>query len=284
MSQKILIIGGTGYIGTPLVKKLKNAGYEPILLIRNKADFRDEFAGCGYFIADLLDKESLRKNINGFDLVINLAAIIRTLDKKKYQENVSGTKNLIEVLEEKGIKKIIYFSTQSVNLKTKGPYAKSKEESEKILMSSKLDYMIIRPNYVYGVDNLNDFYRMALMAKKFRILPVIEGGNYKIQPVLKEDLINIVFGFVENFQPKSVIEISGSELISINEAGQLTKENLGIHCLKISIPVFILKLLKNFIPFDVDGYTEDRISKNPFLEYKFSSFRENLKKIINLLK
>lgn len=287
MMQKILIIGGTGYIGTPLVKKLKDAGYEITLLVRDKADFRNEFSGCEYFVADLLNKKSLENNIKNFgpvfDLVINLAAIIRTLDKKKYQENVLGMKNLVDTLEEGGVNKLIYFSTQSVNLKQKGPYAKSKEEAEKILLSSNLDYMIIRPNYVYGIDEFNDFFRMAQIAKKFLILPIVGGGNYKIQPVLKEDLIEIVFNFIENFQAKSIVEISGPESISIREIGKLAKECLKSKCFVVSAPVLPLKIFKNFIPFDVEGYTEDRISKNPFLSYKFSSFRENLKKIINLI-
>lgn len=284
MIKKILVIGGTGYIGTPLVKKLKQEGYDLTLLVRDKKDFREEFAGCRYFVADLLNKESLKSNIKEFDLVINLAAIIRTLDKKKYQENIWGMKNLVEILESKGINKLAYFSTQNVNLKNKGPYARSKEEAEKILASSGLDYMIIRPNYVYGIDQSNDFFRMARIAKKFRILPIPGGGNHKIQPVFKEDLINIVAGFVENFQPKSIVEISGSESISIREIGKLAKECLKGKCFIVSVPVLTLKVFKNFIPFDVDGYTEDRISENPFLNFKFSPLRENLKKIIDLVK
>lgn len=283
MSKKVLVIGGTGYIGTPLVKKLKKEGYDLTLLVRDKKDFREEFAGCRYFVADLLDKKSLEKSIKDFDLVINLAAVIRALDKKKYQENILGMKNLIEIMENKGIKRMIFFSTQNVNLRRKGPYAKSKEEAEKILLSSKLDYMIIRPNYVYGVDRFNDFFRMTQIARKFRILPLIGKGNYKIQPILKEDLIEIVFNFVENFQAKSIVEISGPESISIKEIGKLAKECLKSNCVIVSAPVFLFKILKNFIPFDVDGYTEDRISKKPFSKYKFSSFRENLKKIIDLV-
>ncbi len=282
--SKILIIGGTGYIGTPLVKKLQNAGYELTLLVKNERDFRDEFFGCKHFVADLLDKESLMKNINHFDLIINLAAVIRTLNKKKYQENILGMKNLIEVLEKKRINKLVYFSTQNVNLKDKGPYAKSKAEAEKLLLASRLDYMIIRPNYVYSIDIHNDFYRMASFAKKFRVMPMIGKGDNKIQPIFKEDLINIVFGFIEYFQPKTIIEISGSESVSIGEIGTITRECLKKNCPVVCVPVAPLKLFKHFIPFDIDGYAEDRISSNPFSGYEFSSFRENLKKIINLLK
>lgn len=282
-TQRILVIGGTGYIGTPLVKKMISHNYDLTLLIRKKNDFRSEFKGSKYFIADLLNKNSLIKNINNFDLVIDLAAVIRTINKNRYQENVRGVKNLIEVLEEKKVKRVIYFSTQNVNLKNKGPYGKSKEVSEKLIRESNLDFMIIRPNYVYGIDKHSDFYKMALFALITHIVPIIGSGDYKIQPVLKDDLVNIVFNLINSFKSKSIIEISGNETVSINEVAELIKENLKIKTLTFHIPINILRLFKRFVPFDVDGYTEDRVSQNPFSEYNFSSFQNNLKEILKLL-
>lgn len=282
-NQRILVIGGTGFIGTPLVKKLINLGHDIALLVQ-KSGFLGEFSDCKYFTGDLLDREGLMQSINDFDLVVNLAAIVKTTNKKKYQENIDGTKNLIEVLEKKGIKKLIHFSTQNVTLKTKGPYAKSKEESEKIIRNSNLEYLIIRPNYVYAINRNNDFYMLAVLISKFRIAPVIGSGNCKIQPVLREDLVDVVINFIENFIPRSIVEISGKETVSINEITDLIGEYLGIKPLKIHIPFFILKTVKGFISFDVDGYTESRISQNPFSNYNYSSFRDNLKKIIDLLK
>jgi len=283
-NQRILVIGGTGYIGTPLVKKLIGANHDVTLLARREGDFRDELSGCRHFVGDLLDKESLIKNINNFDLVINLAAIIRTINKKKYQENVEGIKNLVEVLQKKGIGKIIYFSTQSVNLKEKGPYAKSKEEAEKLLKNSNLDYLIIRPNYVYGIDKTSDFFRMASFASNFRVIPIIGKGINRIQPIFKDDLVNIVFGFVNNFKSNSIIEVSGKETISINEIARLIADNLKIKIITIYIPFWLAKLFKKIVPFDVDGYTEDRISQNPFRSYNFSGFKDNLKKVLSLLR
>lgn len=278
--QRILVIGGTGYIGKDLVKGMINRGYNPRLLIRKGKSF----ARCDYFFGDLLDKESLAKNIKGFDLVIDLAGVVRTFDKKKYNENVRGLKNLIDVLEEKKIKRIIYFSTQNVNLKNKGPYAKSKKASEDIIINSSLDYLIVRPNYVYGIDRFNDFYRMAWLISFFHLSLIIGKGGNKIQPLFKDDLINIVLNFINDFKSRSIIEISGKDTVSINQIAKLVGEELKINPLIIHLPFRILKLFQRFFLFDIDGYTENRISKTPFLDYNFSSFLNNLPKIIKLLK
>lgn len=290
-NKRILVIGGTGFIGMSLVQKLINSNYNVTLLVKKDIFSKNIPSNralapttCKYFFGDLLDKDSLMKNINNFDLIINLAAIIRTLNKKRYKENIQSIKNLIEVLDEKKIKKLIYFSTQSVNLKEKGPYSKSKEVAEKMVRDSNLDYLIIRPNYVYGIDKFNDFYRLAYFIYHFHLAPIIGNGNYKIQPTFKDDLVNIVFKFIGNFKNKSIIEISGKETTSINEIVETIKENLKIKPIIFHIPVTLLRLFRNFIPFDIDGYTEDRISQNPYSDYNFSLFSDNLKKILKLLK
>lgn len=278
-----MVIGGTGFIGTPLVERLVREGYDITLLIE-KGGFSNKLSSCKYFIGDLLDKGSFTEKINSFDLVINLAAIIRTVNKKKYQENIKGARNLVEILEEKGIKQLIHFSTQNVNLKEKGPYTKSKEAAEKIVRDSKLDYLIVRPNYVYAINKTNDFFRLASMISRFRVAVVIGKGNNKIQPVLREDLVDAVMDCVGNFSPRSIVEISGRETLSINEVVSLIKEGLKVKPLVLHVPLSILKIFKSFVPFDVNGYTEDRMSVNPFPNSKFSLFTENLKEILELLK
>ncbi|MCX9074644.1 MAG: NAD(P)H-binding protein [Candidatus Methanoperedens sp.] len=281
-NKRILVIGGTGYIGTSLVKKLNDSNYDVTLLVRN-GHLLNESNKCKYFIGNLLDKESLIEKINDFDLIINLASVVRTINKKKYTDNIIGLKNLIDVMEKKKIKRMIYFSTQNVNLKDKGYYSESKEICEKLLIGSNLEYIIIRPNYVYGIDKNNDFYRMAVFIAYSHIAPIIGNGNYKIQPVLKEDLANSTLEIITEFKSGSIIEVSGNETISIKEIIRLIGKDLKVNPLMLHIPIKLLKIFDRFIPFDVDGFTEDRISASP-LKCQFSSFSDNLKKILSLIK
>lgn len=280
-NKRILVIGGTGYIGTCLVRKLIESNFDVTLLIR-KGPLPDEFHFCNYIIADLLDKQSLTNNIHEFDLVINMASVIRTTNKKKYIENIEGLKNLIDVLENKRIEKLIYFSTQNVNLKNKGYYSKSKEICEMLLIDSNLNYLIIRPNYVYGIDKNNYFFKMALIISNFHIAPIIGDGNYKIQPILKEDLVNIVMKCIHNYKNHSIIDISGNETISINGIIDLMGKYCKMNPLKLHIPLKILTLFKWIIPFDIEGFTEDKISKLPYEECNLSSFSGNIEKILIL--
>ena len=256
-NKRILVIGGAGYIGREVVKCLEAEGFTVTVLLREKLSGYEK----KHIICDLLDKECLRKNINDFDVVINLAAIVRTIYKSRYKDNLAGLKNLIDVLKEKHINKLVYFSTQNVNIKNKGPYAKSKSDCENLLKNSGLSCIIIRPNLVYGIDKENDFFRLIKLISKFRIAPIIGSGENKFQPILKNDLAKITADLIKNYTP-GVVEISGDETISINQVVSKICQALNISVGKLHIPAAWLKILRAIIPFDIDGYEENKISAN----------------------
>lgn len=280
-NKRILLIGGTGYIGTCLLEHLRRANFDVSCLIRKKSIHKIHGKNTKYFVGDLLDKESLIKATEGMDMVISLASVGRTVKKSRYKENVIGLQNLIFAMHQNNVPRLIYYSTLNVNLRDKGYYASSKAMCEKLVMNSRIDYVLIRPSYVYGIDKKNDFYRMGKMISLFRIAPIIGDGNYKIQPVCKDDLAAITLNCVTTFRPNSIIEVAGSETVAINEVVSLIEDVLGKKALKIKIPVILLKLLNKLVPFDVEGFTEDKISTKPF-DFNYTSFSQNLIKIANL--
>lgn len=281
-NKRILLIGANGFIGTCLSERLRNkANYETTLLVRKMP--KTPISGMSYIVADLLKKDAALKYIPGFDVVINTAAVVRTSNKKKYSENVIMMENIISALNNNKISKLIHFSTQNVNLKNKGYYSKSKEDAEKILQRTHLDYLILRPNYVYSIDKNNDFYRMAELISSFNVAPVIGTGNKKIQPILREDLADIVLNIIENFPKENILEISGPKTISINEIIKKISSNLGKTPKVIHIPVAFLSWFKFVLPFDLHSLVEDTISANSFKNHKFSSFYDDLKKICGLV-
>lgn len=278
-NKRILVIGGTGYIGRNLTPKLVTKGYEVTLLLKDEKSLRKINCKCNYIICNLLDRQHLIDKIpTNFDIVIDLAAVTKTLCKRKYEENVIGLTNLLYMLEKKNIKKIVYFSTQNVNLKNKGPYALSKIKCEKLIKMSKLDYIIIRPNYVYGCDKENYFYKMAKFICWAHIAPIVGDGNYKIQPTSTNDLCNVILRIIRRFKSKVILNVSGRETMSINEIINSIGEYLHIKPSIINIPLYLLNFFKIFIPFDIEGFTEDRIVIHPFDNNDFSLFSEDLKK------
>ena len=278
-NKRILVIGGSGYIGKPIVKRLNKQGYKVTVLSRNPKKIIN---GIKYIQGNVMNKDFLLKNVKDFDVIIYLAAIIRTLKKSKYKENIIGLKNTIETMYTNKIKKIIYFSTQSIYIKKTGPYGNSKKACEKLILNSYLNYVVIRPNYVYGIDKYNDFYRLYSIIKKTKICPIIGSGKTRFQPINKNDIVEITLKYIKKWKPKEIVDVSGKTTISMNEVTEIIKKQTNSWFIKIHIPLSILQLFKWIVPFDVDGYTDDRtpINKNTLKGY--ANIKEDINNLIKI--
>lgn len=129
MSRKILVTGGTGYIGSHTVVELLNAGYEVEILdnlFNSKIEVLDkikEITGTKpkFHQVDLLNYEDLKSVFDGahFDSVIHFAglkAVGESVEKplEYYENNVGGTINLLKCMREFGVKQIIFSSSATV--------------------------------------------------------------------------------------------------------------------------------------------------------------------------
>lgn len=159
--MKILVTGGTGYIGSHTCVELLNRGYEVVVfdnLSNSKANVIDKIKeitkkDIAFYKADLLDKESMRVVFeeHKFDAVIHFAglkAVGESVAKPLlyYKNNITGTLNLCELMNEYNCKKIIFSSsatvygspktvpiTEDFPLSTTNPYGSTKLMLENIL-------------------------------------------------------------------------------------------------------------------------------------------------------
>jgi nucleoside-diphosphate-sugar epimerase len=113
-----LVTGASGFIGSRLAERLSaEEGVRVRAMVRNpKKAERLRKHPLEIVQADLLDLPSLRKAIDGCDLIFHCAALVReTGDRNEfYRTNVQGTENILKVSSETGIKRFIHFSSVAV--------------------------------------------------------------------------------------------------------------------------------------------------------------------------
>jgi dihydroflavonol-4-reductase len=123
--MRIFVTGGTGFIGTQLVQRLRDTPHELCCLVRDpgKAQaLRD--AGATVVSGDLRDQSSLVDGMQGSDWVVSIANLYEfwVPDRRAYAEvNVDGTRNLMEAALETGVAKIVHVSTAAVYGNAKWP-------------------------------------------------------------------------------------------------------------------------------------------------------------------
>ena len=189
----ILITGGTGFIGIPLVKKLHELGHKLKLLIRessNTTPFK-ELNDIDYVIGDVQDISSLEKAVNKVDAIYHLAAYTGIWAKDKsiyYDVNVKGTENVVNVALENNLKLFYVSSFTALGPTPQEPvdethekedffmeYEKSKFQAKKLVKSyipKGLKVMMFYPGIVYGPGDFNIFGRMLFDVMRGKMFPL----------------------------------------------------------------------------------------------------------------
>ncbi|MFA6250158.1 MAG: NAD-dependent epimerase/dehydratase family protein [Candidatus Shapirobacteria bacterium] len=262
MVKKIFITGANGFIGHNLVNYLSGRGYEVYALIRKSTvpcfDLKENVR---VIRGDLLDKESLEKNVPQGSVVINLGA--NPYDPKlSYLVNVGGTRDLIDVCKRKRVKKFIHTSSQSTKIRTKGVYADSKLKCDDMIKESGVNFVILRPSLVYGGGEKGLFNKIKTLVSKAPFIPVFGDGKCKICPIYIDDFCRVVECLIEDSNLKNeVFDVGSRKAITYGEMYEKTIARINGKAKILHIPVtvgiffgrvFELAKLKN-PPFFIDN-------------------------------
>src|SRR2546427_4053292 len=122
--MRYFVTGATGFIGTRLARQLREAGHQVDAIARDPGKAGDlERIGVRLHKGDITEKESMRTPMAGADGVFHLAAWYKVGEKDKSPaapSNIEGTRNVLGLMEELGIRKGVYTSTLAVFGDTKG--------------------------------------------------------------------------------------------------------------------------------------------------------------------
>jgi dihydroflavonol-4-reductase len=206
--KKILVTGGTGFIGSHLVERLVKEKMNVRCLIRETSNTNwIQGLDVEFVIGDLSDIASLHGVVTGVDTIFHLAGQSRgSSDKDFYESNVVGTMNLLKAVIQTGtkLKRFIFLSSQAAagpcpddkpviesdDCNPISPYGSSKLAAEEAIrvFHPQIPLTIIRSPAVYGPRD-TDFYPLFRSVKK-GIKPIIGWKDNYISFIYVQDLVN----------------------------------------------------------------------------------------------
>jgi NADH dehydrogenase len=217
---KILVTGGTGFVGPKVVHALRAQGRDVRALVRRPARGTQLAAwGTELVAGDITDPASLRAALDGCTHVIHLVAILKGSSSDFHRVMTQGTKDLVAASKDAGVERFVLMSAVGPSETTNDtvPYFASKTAMEQETVRSGLEYTIFRPSFIFGRDG----GALPLFIKQVRYSPVVTvigSGQQRIQPIWVEDVAEYFSRGVDHPEAANrTFEIGGPDIVNWNE-------------------------------------------------------------------
>lgn len=253
--MKVLVTGGTGFIGSHLVERLIHEGHQVCCVAKDRLNSVFlESLGIEIVLGDLNNGMDLETILDGVECIYHLAGVTRArLNKEYYEGNYLTTKNFIHVCARScnRLKRFVYVSSQAAAgpsldgrpITEEGPYhpvshyGKSKMLAEKEVLrySDKMPVTIVRPSAVYGPRDQELLQYILLIKKSLQLL--IGFRKKWLNLVYVDDLVSGLLLAGERLQAVGESFFIGSEFsCTTEEMGRTIASTLNCRPIRIRIP------------------------------------------------
>ena len=257
--DSILVTGGTGFLGTSLVRRLVEEGHRPRVLDVNDPDQPELEASVKFIKGDVRDRHLVSEACRDVDTVFHLAAaVLPTRGKKNYTSiNTGGTRNVLQASLDHQVKQVVHISTSAIfgvpsrlpvtektELRPMGYYGNAKfrgEQEVKRYRRSGLRVAVLRPRTIIGTERLGIFHILFDWIKAGKGIPVIGSGNNLFQFISSRDVVEASLlaaqaGSNEDFN------IGAEEFSTVRADMEGLFQHAGSGSRVVSIPAPLVKL------------------------------------------
>lgn len=198
--MKIVVVGGTGLIGSKLIKKLKDKGHEAIAASPSTG-------------VNTITGEGLTRVLKGADIVVDVANSPSFEDKAVLEFFETSGRNLLKAEQAAGVKHHIALSVVGTDLLPDSGYLRAKLAQENLIKLSRIPYTIVRATQFF--EFLNSIVQSSGMGQAVHLPTAF------IQPIASDDvaesLLHVVLGKPKN----GIIEIAGPDRFRFSEIVQM---------------------------------------------------------------
>ena len=251
--KKILIFGGTGQIGTHLIRMLTKNNYKVSVVTRNihEKGHKIKIMGNAGFIdlveVKIFDEEKIRNLFKDADICINLIGILFEKRGGNSFKNIHSVfpSLIAKLCKEYKLSQFIHLSALGIDKAVDSNYAQSKLEGEKKILESFPLATILRPSIVYSSSD-NFTCNFMTLLNRLPIFPLYYSGNTKFMPIHCSDLTDVIFSIISKNIDTKIIECIGPETITFKEILQKLLFLIDKKRILIPFPLFLANLSAKF--------------------------------------
>ncbi|MBU6502956.1 MAG: complex I NDUFA9 subunit family protein [Burkholderiales bacterium] len=241
--NKILILGGAGFVGSHLCEKLTRLAWRSTVPTRRRAAAQHLWMLplVDVFEADIHDEAALTRLVAGHDAVVNLVGMLHGSAAGFDRVHVQLAQKLARACAATGVRRVLHVSALGAGADAPSMYQRSKAGGEEALRAADLDLTVLRPSVMFGPQDrfLNLF---AGLQQKFPVIP-LAGGATKFQPVWVEDVASaLVACLQERSRIGQTYEACGPQVLTLRELVQLAGRLGGRERPVLPLPMALARL------------------------------------------
>ncbi|GIO03937.1 NAD-dependent nucleoside diphosphate-sugar epimerase/dehydratase [Brevibacillus halotolerans] len=247
--MKVLITGGSGFVGHGIIAALLEASHEVHCLLRQgfESKMKKMFLKADHLhlhTGDIFAIDSLRAAMRDCDAVIHLVGIIREQAGKEItfsRIHVEGTRNVLQVAKELAIHRFIFMSALGTRPQAVSGYHQTKYEAEQLVKASGIPYVIFRPSVIFGPGD--EFVTMLADLVRLPFTPVIGSGTYLLQPVSRKTVAEVFTqALTSELATNQIYEVGGPHQLSYMQILRHIGHAIGkSHVRTLHVPLWMMK-------------------------------------------
>jgi NADH dehydrogenase len=228
---RVLVTGGTGFVGTHLVNALEKRGHRVAVLTRRPGAARNRFnRPVEEIVGDVLDRDSIAEAAAGRDAAIHLVGIIEEKGGQTFDGmHREAAENVVAALQAAGVRRLLHMSAMGSFDESPSEYARTKAAGERAVRASGLAWTVFRPSITFGpgdgfVSLLADVVRRSPL-----FIPVIGKGRTRFQPVSVYDVARVYCDALDKPETAGqAYEVGGPEVFTLNAIYREIAAALGL--------------------------------------------------------
>jgi NADH dehydrogenase len=217
--KRILVLGGTGFVGRALIRKLASEQVSICVPTRQNSNSQfNDTPGVRCVNADINQPQTLEQLVKNSDVVVNLVAILHGHAKDFDRIHVRLVQDLAVLCGEAGVQHLIHVSAMGADPSGPSQYQRSKGRAEGLLkqasVSKDMPITVLRPSVIFGAEDR--FINLFAQLQRFAPCVPLACANSRFQPVWVEDVAQALCELVlHGAHGYRVYEACGPEVFSL---------------------------------------------------------------------
>lgn len=244
-SRRILVLGGTGFVGRALAERATRAAGDLRLTVPTRrlahAQRLQHLPPVTIVRADVHDERSLARLLPGHDAVVNLVAILHGSAADFDHVHVALPRRLAAACHTAGVQRLVHVSAIGVATDAPSLYLRSKAAGEAALQAAGLALTLLRPSVIFGAEDrfMNLFASLQSMSP---VMP-LAGGDAQLQPVWVDDVAEAILRCLD--EPRTIgrtYELAGPRPYALAELVRLAGRWAGHERPVVPLPMTVGRL------------------------------------------